>query len=89
MHILDVTLAGDTLKVVSTCSVGYDHLDVAELKSRGIRIGYTPGVLSESVGEQAMAVLLATSRRVVESYNVILEYVLRQSLCTISYTMSI
>ncbi|XP_065216461.1 glyoxylate reductase/hydroxypyruvate reductase-like [Planococcus citri] len=66
-----IEAAGNDFKVVSTCSVGYDHLDVKELKSRGIRIGYTPGVLTEATAEQALAILLATSRRVVESHNLV------------------
>lgn len=55
------------MKVISTFSVGYDHLDVKEIKSRGIRIGYTPNVLTEATAELAVAVLLATSRRILEA----------------------
>lgn len=56
--------------------MGYDHLDVKELKSRGIKIGYTPGVLTEATAEQALAILLATSRRVVESHNLVARYLI-------------
>lgn len=65
---------GNDLKVVSTCSVGYDHLDVKELKSRGIRIGYTPGVLTEATAEHAVSILLSASRRIVESHNLVSRY---------------
>ncbi|XP_069486580.1 glyoxylate reductase/hydroxypyruvate reductase-like [Ambystoma mexicanum] len=59
--------AGPSLKVVSTMSVGYDHLSLEELKKRGIRVGYTPDVLTEAVAELTVALLLATSRRLIEA----------------------
>jgi len=59
--------AGPQLKVVATLSVGYDHLDVAEIKKRGIRIGYTPGVLTGATAEIAMALILAVTRRIFTS----------------------
>ena len=37
--------AGASLKVISTMSVGYEHIDCEAAKKRGIRIGYTPDVL--------------------------------------------
>ncbi|KAK7575930.1 hypothetical protein V9T40_012216 [Parthenolecanium corni] len=66
-----VEASGGSLKVVSTFSVGTDHLNVAELRESGVRIGYTPGVLTEAVAEFAVALLLATSRRFNESYKII------------------
>ncbi|NP_001165338.1 glyoxylate reductase/hydroxypyruvate reductase-like protein [Xenopus laevis] len=59
--------AGPSLKVVSTMSVGYDHLSLDELKNRGIRVGFTPDVLTEAVAELTIALLLATSRRLIEA----------------------
>lgn len=56
----------DKLKVVATMSVGYDHLDVSELKSRDIRVGYTPRVLTAATAELTVSLLLATSRRLLE-----------------------
>lgn len=55
------------LKVVCTMSVGYEHIDVEECRKRGIRIGYTPGVLTEATAELGMALLLATARRLPEA----------------------
>ncbi len=34
------------LKVIATCSVGYDHIDLKECMSRNIPVGYTPGIWS-------------------------------------------
>ncbi|CAI9534570.1 unnamed protein product, partial [Staurois parvus] len=59
--------AGPSLKVVSTMSVGYDHLSLDELKKTGIRVGFTPDVLTEAVAELTVALLLATSRRLIEA----------------------
>lgn len=57
------------LKVIATMSVGYDHLEVEEIKKRGIKIGYTPNVLTDATAELTVALLLATSRRLLEASN--------------------
>lgn len=59
--------AGNQLKVVSTLSVGYDHIDVEECMRRGIKVGNTPDVLTDSVAELTIALLLATSRRLLQA----------------------
>ncbi|KAM7394214.1 hypothetical protein PAMP_021027 [Pampus punctatissimus] len=59
--------AGPNLKVLSTMSVGFDHLTLEELKKRGIRVGYTPDVLTDAVAELTVALLLTTSRRLIEA----------------------
>uniref|UniRef100_A0A3P9MA13 Glyoxylate reductase/hydroxypyruvate reductase n=1 Tax=Oryzias latipes TaxID=8090 RepID=A0A3P9MA13_ORYLA len=58
--------AGPNLKVISTMSVGFDHLVLSEIKKRGIRVGYTPDVLTDATAELTVALLLATSRRLPE-----------------------
>ncbi|KAL3044877.1 hypothetical protein OYC64_013199 [Pagothenia borchgrevinki] len=58
--------AGPNLKVISTLSVGYDHLAIDEIKKRGIRVGYTPDVLTDATAELTVALLLATARRLPE-----------------------
>ncbi|XP_077201670.1 glyoxylate reductase/hydroxypyruvate reductase [Paroedura picta] len=64
-EVLDV--AGPNLKVISTLSVGYDHLAIDEIKKRGIRVGYTPDILTDTTAELTVALLLATARRLPES----------------------
>lgn len=54
------------LKVVSTMSVGYDHIDVNLCKQKGIRLGFTPGVLTETTADLCVALLFATARRLME-----------------------
>ncbi|XP_046820713.1 glyoxylate reductase/hydroxypyruvate reductase-like [Vespa crabro] len=58
-----LNIAGTNLKVVSTISAGYDHLDVPEIKRRGIKVGHTPQVLSDAVAEIAVMLTLCAARR--------------------------
>ena len=58
-----LAMAGPKLRVIATMSVGYDHVDVAALSKRGILLGNTPDVLTETTAELALALLLATARR--------------------------
>jgi glyoxylate reductase len=58
--------AAPKLKVISTFSVGYDHLDVARATRRGVFIGYTPGVLTDATADHAFALLMSAARRIVE-----------------------
>ena len=55
------------LRVVSSCSVGVDHIDLDAATRRGIPVGHTPGVLAETTADLAFALLLAAARRVPES----------------------
>lgn len=55
------------LRVVSQMAVGYDNIDVAACTARGIPVGNTPGVLTETTADLAFALLLATARRIVEA----------------------
>jgi len=58
--------AGPTLKVISNYAVGFDNIDVAEATKRGICVTNTPGVLTEAVAEEVIALTLALFRRIVE-----------------------
>jgi glyoxylate reductase len=58
--------AGKNLKVISQMAVGYDNIDVAAARTRGIPIGNTPGVLTEATADLAFALLLAAARRLME-----------------------
>jgi len=59
--------AGSQLKIVANYAVGYDNIDLAAAKERGVLISNTPEVLSETVAEHTFALLLAIAHRVVES----------------------
>ena len=45
------------LKIVSTVSAGYDHLDIDYLKSRNIRIGHTPAQVADATADQGLGFL--------------------------------
>ena len=55
------------LRVVSSYSVGIDHIDLAAATRRGILVGNTPGVLTETTADLAFALLLAAARRLGEA----------------------
>lgn len=59
--------AGPSLKVVSTMSVGYEHIDLALAAERNIRVGYTPDVLTEAVADISVMLALMASRNVRET----------------------
>jgi lactate dehydrogenase-like 2-hydroxyacid dehydrogenase len=52
-----------SVKVIGTFSVGYDHIDVAAARARGIKLCNTPDVLSVATAECAMLLLLTAARR--------------------------
>lgn len=54
------------LKVVSNMAVGYDNIDVSACAARGVKVGNTPGVLTETCADFTFALLLAAARRLVE-----------------------
>jgi lactate dehydrogenase-like 2-hydroxyacid dehydrogenase len=58
--------AGPQLKVVSNFAVGFDNVDVAACTRRGVPVGNTPGVLTETTADLAWALLMAAARRLVE-----------------------
>jgi glyoxylate reductase len=55
------------LRVVSSVSVGLDHVDLAEATRRGIPVGNTPGVLTDATADLAFGLLLAAARRIPEA----------------------
>jgi glyoxylate/hydroxypyruvate reductase len=48
-------------------SVGYDHVNLPVMKTNGIRLGYTPDVLTETVAETTVGLLISTTRRFFEA----------------------
>ncbi len=53
----------DTVRVIGTFSVGFDHIDLAAARDRGIAVVHTPNVLSVATAECAMLLILAAARR--------------------------
>ncbi|MCD6193365.1 MAG: D-glycerate dehydrogenase [Candidatus Aminicenantes bacterium] len=63
----EVIAAGQQLKVIANCAVGYNNIDVEYAHSRGIYVTNTPGVLTETTADLTWALLLAVARRVPEA----------------------
>ncbi|KAM4557869.1 putative 2-ketogluconate reductase [Odontesthes bonariensis] len=59
-----------SLKVVASAGVGVDHLDVAFIRSLGVKVANTPGVVSDSTADLAMGLLLASARRIVDAHRI-------------------
>ncbi len=59
-------IAGAGLKVVSNYAVGFDNITIPEATKRGIPVGHTPGVLTDTTADFAFTLLMSAARRVVE-----------------------
>ncbi|KKP29499.1 MAG: hydroxyacid dehydrogenase [candidate division TM6 bacterium GW2011_GWF2_30_66] len=57
------------LKLVTTRSVGFDHIDLKACHDRGIQVCYVPNYGKNTVAEHTFALILALSRKIVESVN--------------------
>ncbi|HZT16205.1 MAG TPA: D-glycerate dehydrogenase [Gaiellaceae bacterium] len=55
-----------SLRLVANFGVGYDRIDVAACRARGVAVTNTPGVLDAATADLALALMLAARRRVVE-----------------------
>ena len=58
--------AGDRLKLIANYGAGFDHIDVATARQRGILVSNTPGVLTDDTADMAIALILAVVRRIPE-----------------------
>lgn len=58
--------AGERLRLIANYGAGFDHIDVATARARGILVSNTPGVLTEDTADMTMALILAVPRRVQE-----------------------
>src|SRR5574341_976607 len=56
------------LRVIANYAVGYNNIDIAAARARGIVVTNTPDVLTETTADLTWALLLATGRRIVEGH---------------------
>ena len=59
--------AGKDLKIIANYAVGFNNIDVPAATKRKIAVSNTPGVLTDTTADIAMALILAVARRIVES----------------------
>jgi glyoxylate reductase len=63
----EVLAACPNLRVVANCAVGYDNVDLEAARGRGVWVTHTPDVLTEATADLTWALILATTRRLVEA----------------------
>jgi glyoxylate reductase len=63
----EVLASAPTLRVVANVAVGYNNIDVAAARRRGVVVTNTPDVLTETTADFAWALLMAAARRVIEA----------------------
>ena len=59
----------ERIRIIAQYAVGYDNIDVEYATKKGIYVTNTPGVLTDSTADLTFALLLAITRRIVESHN--------------------
>lgn len=59
----DIINSGSRVRLIANYGVGFDHIDLAAAKGRGIAVTNTPGVLTDATADIAMTLLLMTARR--------------------------
>ena len=62
----DVIEAGNVLKVIANAAVGYNNIDLAAARERGIIVTNTPGVLTDATADLTWALILGVTRRIGE-----------------------
>jgi len=62
----ELIAAAEPLRAISNYAVGVDNVDVAAATGRGIPVGHTPGVLTETTADLAVALMLGSARRLLE-----------------------
>ena len=63
----EVLAQAPSLRVVANVAVGYNNIDVAAARRRGVVVTNTPDVLTETTADFAWTLLMAAARRVVEA----------------------
>ncbi|HEY9678588.1 MAG TPA: D-glycerate dehydrogenase [Drouetiella sp.] len=63
----EVMDAAPELKLIANVAVGFDNIDIAHARKRGILVVNTPGVLDNATADLAFGLLLACARRIVEA----------------------
>jgi lactate dehydrogenase-like 2-hydroxyacid dehydrogenase len=63
MNATTIAALPDTVRIIATFSVGYDHVDLAAARARGIVVTNTPDVLSFATAECAFTLMLMAARR--------------------------
>ncbi|MGB8953427.1 MAG: D-glycerate dehydrogenase [Candidatus Aminicenantales bacterium] len=60
----EIIKAAPRLRIIANCAVGYDNIDLAFAREKGILVTNTPGVLTEATADLTWALILATARKI-------------------------
>src|SRR5215470_12066097 len=63
----EVIESGTRLRVIANVAVGYNNIEVAAARARGVYVTNTPDVLTEATANLTWALILAVTRRIVEA----------------------
>src|SRR5437773_3084500 len=63
----EVLAAAPTVKVIANVAVGYNNIDIAAARRRGVVVTNTPDVLTETTADCAWALLMAAARKVLDA----------------------
>jgi lactate dehydrogenase-like 2-hydroxyacid dehydrogenase len=61
----------ETVRMISTLSVGTNHIDLAAARARGISVGYTPDATTEATADLTLLLVLAACRRAHEHQTIL------------------
>lgn len=60
----EVIDSGKSLKIIANCAVGYNNINIAHARKKGILVTNTPGVLTETTTDLTWALIFAVARRI-------------------------
>jgi len=58
-----VIAGGDRVKLIANYGVGFDHIDLAAARAKGVAVSNTPGVLTDATADIALTLILMAARR--------------------------
>lgn len=75
-NIVHIWIPAKKLKVVSTVSVGFEHIDVKACEARGVKVGNTPDVLTDTTAELGCTLVLCAARGIRNAITIANRYIL-------------
>lgn len=76
-----IDIAGPNLKIISTFSTGYEHIDIESASKKGIRVAYTGNILTETTADLAFGLILCLGRRILEADRYVRELKWKNGWC--------
>lgn len=77
--------AGPKLKVISSLSIGIDHIDLKEATKRGIYVTFTSHILTEATADLSFALILVLARNIIQGNELVKQKNGRSARCQFFY----